>query len=282
MNVLLTGATGYIGSAVLRLLRSREHQVRAVVRSDESAKAATAAGAEASVGEMTDIAWLTAQLRWADGAIHLAPLGPDGDDGMIAPVGAAFDRPDKPFIYTGGIWTWGNNLDITEDSEQRSAALTAWRVERQRRVLTSGLKASVISPAAVYGHGKGIPAGVFTYGPRTEEGALRLIGSGEQHWATVHVDDLAELYVAVFERAPGGEQYIGASGVNPTVREMAQAAVGSAGTVAPESADRSRARLGEQFADALLLDQRASGARAKQRFGWNPSRPTVLEELAAN
>jgi nucleoside-diphosphate-sugar epimerase len=282
MNVLLTGGTGYIGSAVLRLLRSRGHLVRAVVRGAEQAKTVTGAGAEAVVGDVTDVAWLTAQVRWTDGAIHLAALGPDGDDGMIAAVLTAFDGTDKPFIYTGGIWTWGDNPNITEDSEQRSVALTAWRVERQRRILDSGLKASVISPSAVYGHGKGIPAGMFTYGPRTEEGALRLVGSGEQHWATVHVDDIADLYVAVLERAPGGELYIAASGFNPTVREMAQAAVGSAGALAPESAQETRARLGELFADALLLDQQASGSRAKQRFGWNPSRPTVLAELAAS
>jgi nucleoside-diphosphate-sugar epimerase len=147
---------------------------------------------------------------------------------VIAAVSAAFDGTDKPFVYTGGIWTWGDNPNITEESEYRSAALTAWRVERQRRVLESGRRASVISPSVVYGHGKGIPAGVFTYGPRTADGALRLNGSGTQHWSTVHVEDLAELYADVLERAPGGELYIAASGVNPTVRKMAQAAVGPA------------------------------------------------------
>ncbi|MFG1710752.1 NAD-dependent epimerase/dehydratase family protein [Nonomuraea sp. M3C6] len=282
MNVLITGGTGYIGTSVLQVLRSRGHLVRAVVRSDESAKAATDAGAEAVVGDVTDVAWLTGQLRGADGAIHLAALGQDGDDALIAAVLTAFEGTDKPFVYTGGIWTWGDNPDITEESDYRSAALTAWRVERQRRVLESDLKASVISPSVVYGHGKGIPAGMFTYGPRTEDGALPLIGSGEQHWSTVHVEDLAELYVDVLERAPGGELYIAASGVNPTVREMAQAAVGPEGTLAPESADETRTRLGELFAEALLLDQQAQGTRAKQRFGWSPSRPTVLEELAAN
>ncbi|MEV6040493.1 NAD-dependent epimerase/dehydratase family protein [Nonomuraea sp. NPDC052116] len=282
MNVLITGGTGYIGSSVLQVLRSRGHRVRAVVRSGESAKTAIDAGAEAVVGDMADVAWLTGQVRGVDSVIHLATLGPEGDDSVITAVLAAFEGTDKPFVYTGGIWTWGDNPDIREETDQRSIALTAWRVERQRRVLESGLKASVVSPSVVYGHGKGIPAEMFTHGPRTEDGALRLIGSGEQHWSTVHVDDLAELYVDVLERAPGGELYIATSGVNPTVREMAQAAVGPEGTLAPESADETRARLGELLADALLLDQQAQGTRAMQQFGWSPSRPTVLEELAAN
>jgi nucleoside-diphosphate-sugar epimerase len=282
VKVLLTGGSGYIGSAVLPVLRSRGHQVRAVVRGDAAAKAVTVAGAEALVGDLTDVAWLTGQLSDVDGAIHLAALGPDGDDAVIAAVLAGFDGTGKPFVYTSGNWIWGDNPDITEDSEYRSIPLTAWRVERQHRLLDSGRKASVISPSIVYGHGKGIPAGMFSYGPRTEDGALRLIGSGTQHWSTVHVEDLADLYVDVLERAPGGELYIAASGVNPTVREMAEAVAGPAGAVAPESADETRARLGDLFADALLLDQQAQGTRAKQRFGWNPSRPTVLEELAAN
>jgi len=108
-----------------------------------------------------------------------------------------------------------------------------------------------------------------------------MIGSGAQHWASVHVDDLADLYVAVLERAPGGQLYIGASGVNPTVREMAQAAVGPDGTVVPEDDDATRERLGAGFADALLLDQQASGLFARTRLGWEPTRPTVVAELAA-
>jgi nucleoside-diphosphate-sugar epimerase len=282
MNVLITGGTGYIGATVLEVLRSHGHQVRAVVRNQDSAKAVTQAGAQAVLGDLADGAWLAEQLRDADGAIHLAALGAAGDDVVIAAVTDAFTGTDKPFVYTGGIWTWGDNPDITEDSEFKPTALTAWRVERQRQVFGSGLKASVISPSLVYGHGKGIAAGMFTYGPRDESGALRLIGSGSQHWSTVHVEDIADLYVAVFERAPGGELYIAASGFNPTVREMGQAAVGPQGTVVAESDDETRARLGDPFADALLLDQQAKGERARERFGWVPARPTVLEELAGH
>ena len=281
MNVLITGGTGYIGGTVLGKLIEHGHHVRAAVRDEEAAKTVTEAGAEAVTGDITDVSWLTAQLTGVDGAIHLATLEPTGDDAVLDAVFAAFQGTTKPFVYTSGLWAWGNNVDITEDSPAQPTEISAWRLPRQERVLTSGLRASTIAPAPVYGHGKGLAAWLFGYGPRTDDGALRMVGSGAQHWASVHVEDLADLYVTVLERAPGGELYIGASGVNPTVREMAQAAVGPDGTVAPEDDDATRARLGAGLAEALLLDQQASGSLARARLGWQPSHPTVLDELAA-
>ena len=281
MNVLLTGGTGYLGGTVLQRLGAHGHRVRAVVRTEEAAKTVADAGAEALIGDVTDVPWLTAQLAGVDGAIHLATLPPAGDDAVLDAVHAAFQGTTKPFAYTSGLWAWGDNADITENSPTRPTAISLWRVPRMDRVLNSGLRASIVAPAPVYGHGKGLAAWLFSYGPRTDEGALRMIGSGTQHWASVHVDDIADLYVAVLEQAPGGELYIGASGVNPTVREMAQAAVGPDGTVVPEEDDATRARIGADLADALLLDQQAGGLLARTRLGWQPARPSVLEELAA-
>jgi nucleoside-diphosphate-sugar epimerase len=282
VNVLLTGGTGYIGGTVLQRLREHEHQVRAVVRTEEAAKTVTDAGAEAVVGDVADVPWLTAQLTGVDGAIHLAALEPAADDAVLDAVLTAFQGTARPFVYTSGIWIWGDNADITEDSPTRPTEISVWRLPRQERVLSSGLRASVIAPAPVYGHGKGLAAWLLSYGPRTDDGALRMIGSGAQHWGSVHVEDLADLYVAALERAPGGELYIGASGVNPTVREMAQAVVGPEGTVAPEDDDATRARIGAGLADALLLDQQAGGSLARTRLGWQPTRPAVVDELAAH
>lgn len=278
MKILLTGATGYIGSAVLAALRASGHEVVAPVRSGRALDAVTLAGAHGVVGDVTDVAWLSGLLADAGGAIHTATPG-DGsaaefDTRIVDAVVAAFGGTDKPYVHTGGIWTWGSGADLRDDDAPEPPALTAWRPAIEHRVLTSGLTASVLSPAVVYGHGRGL-ANLLA---PDAEGRARLIGDGSQHWTTVHVDDLAELYVRVLESGRSLGRLLGASGVNPTVREIAEAY--SPAELIAETAPETRARLGEAFADALLLDQQAFGDKARE-LGWAPTRPSLVEELRA-
>lgn len=106
------------------------------------------------------------------------------------------------------------------------------------------------------------------------------MGDGSQHWTTVHVDDLAELYVLALDAAAADEYYLGVSGHNPTVLELGEAAArGRSWPVVPETTESARGRLGEAFADALLLDQQAGGAHAREALGWSPSRSSLVEEF---
>jgi len=272
MKILLTGGTGFIGSAVLKRLVVEGHSITAIVRSSQSARKVEHAGAVSVVGDLFDRDWLGAELRQHDAAIHTA-AGSDGrdadlNDAVIDAAINAFSGTDKPFILTGGIWTYGSNPAITETSPLNAPSLTAWRVEGEQRLLSSDVHAVVVQPGIVYGYGAGIPAMLLSSGV--------LPGSGEQHWTTVHVDDLADLYVRALS-APAGQTFIGATGDNPTVSELG-AAVG--GPLAPEGDDATLARLGG-FGEALLLDQQASGAKARAELGWAPTRPTLVEELQA-
>jgi len=279
MEILLTGATGYIGNAVLKRLVAEGHEVTAIVRSDEAAEKVRQPGVVTIKGDLFDTAWLTGHLETVHGAIHTA-AGADGndeglDESVIDAVLRAFDGTDRPFVHTGGAWTYGDGADLSEDDPAHPPAITAWRVEGEQRLLASGVRASVVQPGIVYGHGAGIVT-ALAGGPRDDDGALVLIGSGDQHWTTVHVDDLADLYLRVLDQGPGGQAYVGASGVNPTVRELGEAA---AGAVVPGSPQEASARLGDAFAEALLLDQQATGAKARD-LGWEPSQPGLVELLA--
>ncbi len=284
MKILITGATGYIGSSVVSKLVSAGHRVTAIVRSQPSALKAQTAGAITVTGDLYDAAWLTEELSQHDAAIHAAAPS-DGtahqlNDAVIDAAIAAFGGTNRPFILTGGIWRYGENDRISEASPAAAAAISAWRGPLERRLLDSDVRASIVEPGIVYGNGAGIPA-LIADAPRTDDGDIMLIGSGNQRWTSVHVDDLADLYVAVLENAKGGERYLGVTGDNPTVRELGEAVAGPDNTVVPEDDTASRERLGAAFADALLLDQAAVTTKARDAFGWNPQQPTLIEELAA-
>jgi nucleoside-diphosphate-sugar epimerase len=161
--------------------------------------------------------------------------------------------------------------------------LTGWRLPIEERVRkATGIRTVLVQPGIVYGYGRGLP-NLVVNAPRDADGALQLMGDGDQHWATVHVDDLAALYVLAYENAAAGSVYAGASGQNPTVREMGEAAAKAASIasgVVPETVAATRARLGDAFADALILNQKATGSRAKIDLGWEPNGPSLVEELA--
>ncbi|MFF5231657.1 NAD-dependent epimerase/dehydratase family protein [Dactylosporangium sp. NPDC000521] len=275
MKIALTGGTGYIGSVVLQQLVAAGHAVTALVRSDEAAAKVRKAGAEAAVGDLYDTAWTARLFAAADGVVHTAAPG-DGsseqfDRAVVAAAVEALAGTGKPYVHTSGVWLYGSNDAITEDAPFAPPALTAWRPGVERSVLDADLVATIVTPGIVYGHGGGIPAGVLAPG----DGEVRLVGDGSQHWTTVHVEDVAALYVTVVERGERLGHVLAVSGVNPTVREIAEA---TGAAVVPETAEESRARLGALFADALLLDQQATGAKARS-LGWSPTRPTLLDEL---
>jgi nucleoside-diphosphate-sugar epimerase len=287
MSIFLTGATGYIGSAVLRQLRLQGRDVTALVRTPDKAAKIEALGATAVIGDLRDSELLTEQAIASDGVIHLASPGDessrDVDDAVVTAILAGLEGSDKRYVHTGGIWSWGASSDISEHAPQNPPALTAWRGEIERRVLgAQGVSTSLIAPAVVFGHNGGIPR--LLPDGENGAGAVQLIGDGSQHWTTVYVDDLAELYVLALDLGEAGSTFIGASGENPTVREMGEAAAtgqGLDGRVEPSSVEETRERLGTLFADALLLDQQARGSKARIDLGWEPNGPSLLEELRA-
>src|SRR4029077_9073943 len=155
MNVLLTGATGYIGSNVLAALLAAGHEVLAVTRSETSAQRAREAGAKAVVHDLTDAAWLVDELRSVDAAIHTAATwdasNPAFDDAVIDAAVAAFAGTDKRYLHTSGIWIWGAG-QVVEDAPLDPPSIVAWRVERENRLLGADVRATIIAPAIVYGH----------------------------------------------------------------------------------------------------------------------------------
>jgi nucleoside-diphosphate-sugar epimerase len=288
MDVFLTGGTGLVGSALLTALLADGHTVHALARSDSSASALEAAGATVVRGSVEDTAVLAEAARAADGFIHTAATADgkdaDRDAALLDAVLPALAGSNKPYVHTSGVWVHGAG-QIDEDTPFAPPALTAWRLPLDARVRAAaddGVRSVVIAPGIVYGRGTGLPT-VVKDGPRTDDGALVLPGSGEQRWTTVHTEDLAQLYVAALTEAAPGSYYLGVNGQNPTVREIGEAASRGAGlderTVPSTEAD-TEARLGV-LAGALDIDQQATGAKARGELGWTPTGPSLLEDLSS-
>jgi nucleoside-diphosphate-sugar epimerase len=286
MNVFLTGGTGLVGGAVLRSLLADGHIVSALARSDDSARALEQAGAKVVRGDLTDAAGLAATARQADAMLHTAAQS-DGTDArldaaLLDAVLPALAGTGKAYVHTSGVWVHGSGV-IDEDTPFDPPPLTAWRLPldaRVRAAAADGIRSVVIAPGIVYGYGAGLP-NLLRSGPRTDDGALVLPGSGDQHWTTVHADDLGRLYALALERAEPGSYYLGVSGFNPSVREIGIAAdrgAGGDGRVVGSSIEETEARLGP-LAGAFDLDQQASGARARSELSWAPTGPTLTEDL---
>ena len=286
MKVALTGATGFIGSHILSELGAHGHEVTALVRDGGQAELVASRGATPVVVDLYDPQAVVDVLREADGGIHTASPGDETSANLDAAVAdaaiQAFADTGKPYIQISGIWVYGDNPSIREESPFKAPALVAWREPIERRVLgATGMRGAVIVSGLAYGDGGGGVPGLLLGSPRDEAGNLIMVGSGQQHWPTVHAADLADFFRRVLEDDSARGYYVIADGVNPTVAEMTEAAavaVGAPGAV-PGSDDEAKGRLGEYFAEVLLLDQATDAAKARSELGWAPSRRGFIDEL---
>ena len=286
MRVALTGATGFIGSHVLTEVQEHGHEVTALVRDDAQADIVAASGATPAVVDLYDRPTVLSLLSDADGAIHTASPGDETseilDSAVVDPAIEAFTGTGKPYLHISGQWIYGSNPAITEQSPLNAPAFVAWREPIERRVLDAkGMRGVVIVSGVAYGDGGGGIPGLLLGSPRDDAGNLIMLGTGQQHWSTVHVADLADFFRRVLEDDSARGLYIVGDGANPTVAELTEAAAVAAGAPGAVSGsdDEARARLGDYFAEVLLLDQGADATKARAELDWRPSHPGLVDEL---
>ncbi|MGW6916638.1 SgcJ/EcaC family oxidoreductase [Kitasatospora sp. NPDC054939] len=289
MKVLLTGATGYIGSAVTDHLVAAGHQVVALTRGSQPQPGR---GWHAQlVGDTADPASLAGAVTpEIEAVVHLAPPSGDAevDLAVIEALAAPLRGTGRPFVYTSGVWVLGATgeaQEVGEDAPTNPVALVGYRPQIEQRVLAEAaedVRAAVVRPAIVYGRGGGIPA--ILVDRARSQGVPEYYGEEGVRWPTVHVDDLAELFVAVVERAPAGTVWHGVGESAVPVRDLARAAGRAAGILADPrtvTVEQAAEVVGALFADALALDQSVSGAAARTALGWRPERPGAVAELAS-
>jgi len=286
MKVTLTGSTGFVGSHILTELQEHGHEVTALVRDNAQAEKVAAVGAIPAVVDLYDRPAVTSKFSSADGAIHAASPGDatsaNLDSAVVDAATDAFAGTGKPYLHISGEWIYGDNTAITEQSAYDAPPMVAWKAPIEQRVLeATGMRGVVIVSSVAYGDGGGALPGLLLGSPRDEAGRLVMVGSGQQHWSTVHAADLADFFRRVLEDDSARGRYVIGNGLRPTVAELTEAAavaVGAAGAV-PGSEQEARARVGDYFAEVLLIDQATDAARARAELDWHPSHPSLTDEF---
>ncbi len=289
MHVFLTGATGYIGGAVVQALRAQGHAVTGHARSQESAQKLRARGIEPLMGDLSDSAGLRRAAAIADAVIHAGAIrGPEmaGIDRVaVEAMLEALAGSGKAFVYTSGAFVYRETGDgIVDETHPLSAtSIIVWRQAVERDVVAAaqhGVRSVVIRVPLVYGNGASFIIPRFLGLARTE-GFARYVGSGTNRWSTVHVDDLADLFIRALDRAEPGSTFNAAASATVEWREIAGSisrTAGAGGKVASWSIEEARAVFGP-YAAGFVENQQLSSARATELLGWNPQRTSVLDDI---
>ena len=202
----------------------------------------------------------------------------------VEAVLAVLDGTRKPFIYTSGISLYGDTGEspVDENTPLNPPPFTAWRAEHERHVLRAsrrGIRSITIRPSLVYGRNGGTIAQLIAEAQRA--GTARYINTGTNRWSTVHVEDLAALYVQAIEQAEAGSVFNGAAGDPIILRTLAEAISrlpGINGKTASWSVEEAKTFFGP-FASIIALNQHVSGVRAMKQLVWKPKGLSLLESL---
>lgn len=296
MKIFLTGATGYIGSAVVDAALRANHQVTALVRTPQAADTLGSRGVTTVLGDLATVKSYRAAAVAHDAYIHTAadssPKREEIDHKAIETLmGFATARAEMSpasFVYTSGVWVLGSNAQpMDETAQPNPGQLLGWRPAHEQLVLQSAapnLRTAVIRPGIVYGGNRGIVSDLLK---NALNGLIRVIGTGENHWPLVYDRDLADLYVRVATMPEASGMYHANDEGDETVNAVVEGIVGHLSTspdVRHVPLDEARKKVGA-YADALALDQRVRGPRARA-LGWSPTLhsvgtnvPRLLEEF---
>ncbi len=295
MRVFLTGATGFIGSAIVRELMGAGHEVLGMTRSEEGAAALTAAGARVHRGNLDDLESLRAGAAQSDGVIHCAfdhsAFGQDfskfievceKDKRAIEALGDALAGSGRPLVITSGtgMGSGGPGELATEDHfDAHHANPRKASEEAGVSVAKRGVNVSVVRLPQVHDT---VKQGLITYAVQVarEKGVSAMIGEGLNRWPSAHVLDVARLYRLALEKADAGARYNAVAEEGVPMREIAEViGKGLKVPVVSLSADEAGAHFG-WLAMFAGLDMPASSAQTRAKLGWNPTGPGLITDLA--
>ncbi len=298
MRVFVTGASGWIGSAVVPELLGAGHQVVGLARSDASAAALSAAGAEVQHGTLDDLETLRDAAGGCDGVIHLAfkheiafsgdfQGAADADRRAIETFGEALAGTDRPLVIASGTLGLApgrvaSERDGRERAEQPPISGHATRMDNAQLTLafaSRGIRSSVLRlPPTVHGDGdNGFMAAIVAIA--REKRVAGYVGDGSNRWPATHRLDVAQLFRLALEQAPAGSVLHGIAEQGVPIRDVAEV-IGRQLEVPVQSISENDA--GEHFgwlAGFIGLDSPASSELTRELMGWQPTHPGLIDDL---
>lgn len=291
MRVFVTGATGFIGSAITKDLIASGHQVVGLARSKEKAAALAAAGAEVVLGSLDDLDPVARAAAQADGVIHTAfkhdfsqyVANCEDDRRVIAALGAALDGSDRPLIVTSGTgMVRGASSQLSTEDDAVASAKVAPRAaseEAAADVAARGGNVSIMRLPQVHDTTR---QGLITYAIAIarEKGVCAYVGDGQNRWPAAHVLDTARLYRLALERAERGATYHAVTEEGVPLRDIAEVLgrrlMLPVKSIAPEETEASFGWLGA----FIGRDAPASSELTRKRLAWQPKERGLLADLA--
>ena len=288
MRVFVTGATGFIGSALVPELIQAGHTVLGMTRSEKGAERLTKAGADVHHGTLEDIESLKAGASQADAVIHLAfnhdfskiQANCEEDQRAIEAMGEALAGSGRPFIGTAGVLvdnlTTGKPFD--EDDTKPASQFPRVSEEATLGTIEKGVRGIVMRLSQIHDtHQQGLVS--FLIQIALEKKVSAYVGDGSSRWAAAHVSDTARLYRLALEKGKAGSKWhaVGEQGV--TAKDIAEA-IGRrlnlpVVSISPEEAPAHFGFLGH----FMMLDSPTSNTKTRERLGWEPTGPSLIEDL---
>ena len=287
MRVFVTGATGFIGSAIVPELINAGHQVLGLSRSDAGAKSLTVAGAEVHRGDIEDLESLRSGAAKSDGVIHTAFIHDfskfeencEIDRRAIEALGAVLAGSGRPFVVTSGTAVAHTPGRLTTEEDVPNSPMPRVASEAAAASLAAqGVRASIMRLPQVHDPFK---QGLITYlvAAAREKGVSAYVGDGQNRWPAVHRLDAAHLYRLALEKGSAGARYNAVAEEGVPLREIAQAiGRGMKVPVVSKSAEEAAEHFGwlGMFVGA---DIPASSSLTQQRLGWRPTGPKLIDDL---
>ena len=293
MKIFITGASGYIGGSLAEALVAAGHGVSGLARSDDTAAALTKRGIVPVRGTLDDADVLAKAARAADVTVNAANAGHRGAaEAMVAALAGS----GKAFIHTSGSSIVGTRARgelveavFDEDTPFTPTPQRAARVEIDKMVRAAagnGVRTTVIAPSLIYGRGAGLnPHSIqvpWLIALARKSGVAKHIGSGENRWSNVHIDDIVTLYRAAIDTAPAGAFYFAENGEN-AMRETCEAVsrmLGFGGRTQSMTVEEAAVEWGEGPAnDTMGSNSRVRAKRARAELGWRPTGAPLIEEI---